>query len=281
MTQILSISSRVVRGTVGNSLAAFVLQRMGHAVWDVPTVVWDHHPGFGRPTGLTLTGDQLTSLLDDLREPPRAVATTHVVTGYFASRDQIASVRQHLIGLEAAGSDPFYCCDPVCGDAPGLYVRDDVRDALRSDLVPLASALTPNRHELGFLTGMPVSTNRAIVAAARALGRPLCLVTSAFASREDAIGNLIVTPAEVWACETPRFETAPNGTGDLMTALFAGWIAGGKEPVEAMARATAGLHAVLERTRAAGGPELALIDAQNALTCPKLTLPMRRLDTIG
>ena len=35
---VLSIQSQVVYGHVGNSAAAFVLQRQGHAVWQVPTI---------------------------------------------------------------------------------------------------------------------------------------------------------------------------------------------------------------------------------------------------
>ena len=101
MPHILSISSRVVRGTVGNSLASFVLQRMGHAVWDVPTVVWDHHPGFGRPAGFALTGAQIATLLADFRLPEQAARTRLVASGYFASADQIDAVRDHILALRA------------------------------------------------------------------------------------------------------------------------------------------------------------------------------------
>ena len=42
---VLSIQSQVVYGHVGNSAAAFVLQRQGHAVWQVPTVLFSNHLG--------------------------------------------------------------------------------------------------------------------------------------------------------------------------------------------------------------------------------------------
>ena len=268
MATVLSISSRVVRGNVGNGVAGFALRRLGHEVWDVPTVLWDRHPGLGRPSGLTLTGDQLTSLLADQREPDQMAAVGLVLSGYLASAGQIAAVAAHVLAARAAGHRPLYCCDPVCGDAPGLYVAADVLDGLRDRLVPLADIVTPNAAELGFLTGRPVATNAQIVVAARALGRPICLVTSAFGGDAASITNLLVTPQAAWTCEVPRLEVVPHGTGDLMTALFAGWIARGAEPVVALGRATAGVAAAIAATRTERGHGLDIVAAQEALADP-------------
>ena len=278
MPHILSISSRVVRGTVGNTLASFVLQRMGHAVWEVPTVVWDHHPGFGRPAGLTLTGAQIATLLADFRAPALTDQTRLVVSGYFAASDQIEVVRDHILALRAQGNTAPYCCDPVCGDHPGLYVSPAILTGLRTQLLPLATIITPNRHELGFLTNMPVATNDEIAAAARALGRPICLVTSAFGATAARIANLLVTPHKVWICEMPRADAAPNGTGDLMTALFVGLFLKGIVPHLAMGQAAAIVGQILAATQAAGTDELDIVAAQAALVATDLMCPVTRLD---
>lgn len=277
MPHILSISSRVVRGTVGNTLASFVLQRMGHAVWDVPTVLWDHHPGIGRPSGFALTGAQIATLLAEFRLPEQAARTRLVASGYFASVDQIDAVRDHILALRAQGYEAAYCCDPICGDQPGLYVPAAIVRALRMQLVPLASIITPNRHELGFLTDQPVTSNAGIVAAARTLGRPVCLVTSAFGSSDDLIANILVTPDKAWICATPKLEAVPNGTGDLMTALFAGAVLTGAALDIAMGRATANVQRVLEATLAGKAGELDIVAAQASLadtdaSCPVIEL---------
>ena len=47
MQTILSIQSAVAYGHVGNSAATFPLQRLGHEVWPVPTVVFSNHTGYG------------------------------------------------------------------------------------------------------------------------------------------------------------------------------------------------------------------------------------------
>jgi pyridoxine kinase len=261
MPTLLSISSHVIRGTVGGTLAAFVMRCIGQTVWEVPTVVWDHHPGLGKPSGLTLTGGQITALLADFQAPAQAAETALIVTGYFANRGQIDAAADHVRTLRAAGHGVRVCCDPVCGDAPGLYVAPEVLAGLRNVLVPLADFVTPNRHELGFLTGLPVTSHAEIVTAARALGRPVCLVTSAFSPRHDLVANVLVTPDRVWRCIATRQPDAPNGTGDLMTALFAGWIAAGCEIDEALGRASAGVESVLHVTRGLGRLELAIAEA--------------------
>lgn len=47
MAQILSISSNVVAGHVGNSASVFALQRLGHQVWPIHTITLPFHPGLG------------------------------------------------------------------------------------------------------------------------------------------------------------------------------------------------------------------------------------------
>ena len=44
---VLSISSHVARGSVGNRAMVFALERLGFTVWAVPTVLLPHHPGHG------------------------------------------------------------------------------------------------------------------------------------------------------------------------------------------------------------------------------------------
>ena len=68
-------------------------------------------------------------------------------------------------------------------------------------------------------------------------------------------------------------DKAPNGTGDLLTALFAGWLALGKPTNEAAATAVAAVHDVIAATAETGADELALIEAQALLVSPS-TIPL-------
>lgn len=276
MTVVLSISSRVVRGHVGNSAAAFALQRLGNEVWEVPTLVWNHHPGHGPPRGIRLSADDLGALLARFAEPPWAHEIGLVLTGYMAGSDQVAAVAAFLGALRRQGCTPIVGVDPICGDAAGPYVPADVIEAFRRLLVPLASFIAPNRYELGFITGRTLSSNDEIIAAARVLGPAMALVTSAFAA-EGAIGNLLVTPTQAYVVELPLLAGAPNGTGDLMTALFAARLLAGEPPVQSMARAASSVHGVLGATLGLGRDRLALPEAQASLVEPSLQLAPIRL----
>ena len=44
---VISISSHVARGCVGNRAMVFALERLGFETWAVPTVLLPHHPGHG------------------------------------------------------------------------------------------------------------------------------------------------------------------------------------------------------------------------------------------
>ena len=270
---ILSISSRVVRGHVGNSAAAFALQRLGLEVFEVPTLVWNHHPGHGRPKGLVMAPGDLAGLLERFAEGPWGLEIGMVVTGYLANPAQVSVVAEAIARLKALDPSVFYVCDPVCGDEAGPYVPAEVIDALRAALVPLADAITPNRHELGMISTRPVSSNAMIEKAVRQLAPTIALVSSAHAVESNSIANLVVVrgePSRLY--QTPRLSAAPNGTGDLLTALFAGRLALGAHPLESAAKAIAAVHDVIETTANEGRDELAIVAAQASLLAPS-TVP--------
>ena len=50
--RILSMSSQVAYGPVGNTAAVPALQALGHEVLAVPTVILSNHPGHGAPAVL-------------------------------------------------------------------------------------------------------------------------------------------------------------------------------------------------------------------------------------
>ena len=65
---ILSISSRVVQGYVGNSAIVPGLQSLGFTVWPLDTVVFSNHPGHGRFRGTITDPAHLLALLEGLQE---------------------------------------------------------------------------------------------------------------------------------------------------------------------------------------------------------------------
>jgi len=186
-----------------------------------------------------------------------------VLSGYFGDASQIAG----LIGLveRARRSNRLlYLCDPVLGDGGRFYVHHQTHDSIRDDLVPHADIVTPNRFELAFLARRDfaaMSDNADLAAAARSLGRPEVVVTSAFA-RDGEMANLLVTPRGAELIVHRAVESAPHGTGDLLAALYFGHRLDGVDPRDALFRATSSTLCLVEL--AAGGDELPLASGQDA-----------------
>ena len=64
----LSIQSSVAYGHVGNSAATFPLQRLGHEVWPVLTVVFSNHTGYGAWRGPLLPPDDVRAVVTGIEE---------------------------------------------------------------------------------------------------------------------------------------------------------------------------------------------------------------------
>ena len=273
MALILAISSTVTSGHVGNSAAVFALQRLGHEVWPVTTIALPHHPGHGAVADaarLVTPPSVLAATLETLSARGLADAIDAVAIGYMAEPGQTEVTAGWVSELKAARPAVRVLVDPILGDGGRLYVPGAVADAARALLLPVADMLTPNLFELGWLAGAPVRTEAEALDAIRQLAVAETVVTSAPAPPGRA-ANLLVAPEGACIAETDRFDTVPNGTGDLFSALYLGARMAGATPEVALGRATAGTHATLLRTVAAGARELAQVAAPADFAAPEAT----------
>ena len=69
---VISISSYVMRGKVGNRAIVFALETLGLSTWSVPTIVLPYHLGHGRSTRLTFDCEAFDTALKDLANSPLA-----------------------------------------------------------------------------------------------------------------------------------------------------------------------------------------------------------------
>lgn len=275
MATILSISSQVVAGHVGNSAGVFALMRLGHTVWPVPTVLLSHHPGHGAPARHAVRAADITHMIDSLAARGWFGGCAALFSGYLANADQADAVLRAVDRLKDANPDALYVCDPIMGDADtGLYVPQEV-PAAQKRLVEAADILTPNLFELDELSSTPCGTQEQAVAAARGLGPRLVLVSSAPAPG-TRIATLAVEPETAHLCETPHLHGVPHGTGDLMAALFVGHLIGGSAPPAALAHAAGAVYDVARASR--HHPELKLVENQGLLEMPVTEPPVTRLD---
>jgi len=89
----------------------------------------------------------------------------------------------------------------------------------------------------------------------------------------DEIGVLYVTAREAWLALHARAMSAPNGTGDVLTALFTAALIEGLKPTVALGRAVAGVAELVEAAIVWNAPELPIVAAASRLVSP--TAPVR------
>ena len=274
---VLVATSHVVRGGIGGRAAVFALERLGHRVWSVPTVMLAYHPGHGPSEKIAPPRDAFQRLIDDLLKSPWIDEIGAVLTGYFAAHWQVEILAGLIDTLKMRNRDLIYVCDPVIGDDDRLYVSEELARAVRDMLLPRADIATPNRFELEWLADRICASNEMLAAAARQLAPPRIVVTSALPMLRGHAAALLVEESRTLLGEHPAVTDPPHGPGDLSAALITA-SALRRLDSEAMLRRTLGtVGQVIGQSVRAGGDELDLAAGQQAILSPTLAVQIRRL----
>ncbi len=268
----------MVRGSVGNRAAVFALESLGRPVWAVPTINLAWHPGHGPSTRIIPADAEFASLLSDLSSSEFSYEAGAILTGYMATTEQVRACAEFVKSMRSQNADIVYYCDPVIGDANGLYVKEPVARAIAELLVPQADVITPNRFELEWLVGRNLSSNSEIVQAVRSSIGRAALVTSAFGLLKGSTGNLYVEAKNALLAEHKQMEDVPNGVGDLTAALFLGRRLGGQSDEESLKATTQSVFELLLRTRKRGADELTIESDVETLRRPTVAVQVRRIN---
>jgi pyridoxine kinase len=274
---VIVVSSHVARGSVGNRAAVFALETLGFPVWAVPTVTLPWHPGHGRATRIVPPPADFAALMKDLERSQWLGEVGAVLSGYLGDPGQAAAVASLVEALRARNPHAIYVCDPVMGDQGGLYVPQETAVAMRDVLIPLADVATPNRYELSWITQSPVDDIGSVLRAAQSLAPPTMLVTSAPAMINGSIANLLLTRTQALLAEHRMIDRAPNGLGDLTSAVYLARILSGQPPEKALQSTTAAVFEILARTARRGGDELQIETDAQSLSHPMAMVQTRRL----
>lgn len=291
---ILSIQSHVAYGHVGNSAVALPLQRLGHNVWPVHTVMLSNHAGYPDYGGHAVPAGDLADVIDALDRRGALAQCNGVLSGYLGDAASGEVVLDAVARIREYGNGASYCCDPVMGDDGKIYIGDGIAKFMRERAVPNANIVTPNLFELALLVESPPEKLAGapledIVAAARKLFAPdrrtsAVLVTSVVHANLPAtqIAMAAVTEAGAWLATTPKIAFAmsplgpPHGAGDLCAALFGAALfdgTGGGDVAAALSQTASAIYALLDETARVGKSELALVEAQDLLVAPPQVFP--------
>ena len=273
MKQILSIQSSVTLGFVGNSVAGPVLTAMGHHALLLDTIALAAHPGYGQKSGHVPTPADFANILQSIEGFEALGEIDLVITGYLGDARQITPIQQTITTWQAQNKDAIYILDPVLGDAGTMYVSPDIAAGIATELLPIASIITPNRFELEFLSKIEIHDLDSAITAGEALlaAHPTLQAVIATAIRNEApddVGDLLIgrkTPP-LWLPAQNGFEISPRnipGGGDLLTAMLAGHLADGLDLTQAVSKASQTAQTIIAHSDSTR--DLALIEQLHLL----------------
>jgi pyridoxine kinase len=240
MASIITISSHVAYGAVGNRIMVPALEALSISVTAINTIQLPWHPGmnaaFGKGTRIVPDDAAFAAMIGNLCAAPWLEKIDSIITGYLGSPAQAAAIAKLVIALKNANPTALYLCDPVIGDSGGLYVPEATATVIRDHLWPLADIVTPNLFEFGWMTGMASPEVARIIKTSKSLNKHHVVVTSVHAGTNKT-GNILVTENHSSLISHDTLAPAPNGTGDMLAALFLGHIVQGNAAVEALGKA--------------------------------------------
>ena len=280
MANALILSSHVASSRVGGSVQALALAQLKIDPILAPTVLYGRHPGWGRPGGAPTPIEVFESMLDGIEAHGVLERVDLVITGYFTSAAQVRAAARAIDAVRAAPREedarrPIIMVDPTAGDSgKGLYVPTEVFQALMADLIPRADYVAPNAWELERMTGAPARSPASALTAARLLGRPT-LVSSV--ERGAEIGAVYADKTEAWFAAHARADYAPNGSGDLLTALFAAALIEGQPPSYALARAVGGVAETIAAANVWKAQELPVVALGSKIRSASPSVRIERL----
>lgn len=209
--------------------------------------------------------------------PPDVVAdqirTVAGDMGVDAAKTGMLASTQIIEAVAAAGDEvglgariPFVV-DPVAASMHGhALLAEDALEALRSELVPRATLITPNLDEVRLLVGVEVIDEDTARDAARALiglGAGAALIKGGHLDRSPEVVDLLLTAdGTEHAFSSPRRDTPhSHGGGDSLASAITAGLARGMALVDAVALGKAYITRAVDHAYALGaghGPVSAL-----------------------
>jgi hydroxymethylpyrimidine/phosphomethylpyrimidine kinase len=226
-TALLTIGGFDPSGGAGITVDLPILSRFGHAC-SIITVITYQNPKEVRgdfPLPAVAVEEQFTAVLNHFRIVavkvglPGTVETIHLLMRFLAPLKGIPIV-----------------VDPICISSSGYRFMDgEIREALLTLLLPLATAITPNLPELAELTGLPTASRWEEITAARELishGVDGVVVTGGH--RDGKPDDVVITETGVAVVPGIRRPDFPaHGGGCRHSSALAGMLSRGIPLVEA------------------------------------------------
>lgn len=175
---------------------------------------------------------QLQAVFDDIRIDAIKIGMLGDAATVRCVADQLRQIKPQWLVL-----------DPVMIAKSGdRLLANEAVEVLRTELIPLASLITPNLPEAAVLTGLPepdsIESMYAMMDALIALGAGAVLLKGGHLDNSQICHDLLAVAGEVHHFQAPRIATVnTHGTGCSMASAITALLARGKTLPEAVAEA--------------------------------------------
>ena len=221
MTAVLTIAGSDPVGGAGLQADLKAIEAMGLHGCSVVTCVTSQNTKGVRsvfPVPAEEIKAQLKAVLDDVR-------LGAVKTGMLYSGEIVRTVSRTLRGEPV----PIVVDPVMVATTGGSLSEKGFVEELRRSLLPIATLVTPNRHEAELLSGMEIKDGRGAIRAARGImrfGARSVLVKGGHIEEEEAVDYLVLKGRTV-KLATPRENRDVHGTGCALSSFIAGRLAMG------------------------------------------------------
>lgn len=264
---ILSIQSHVAFGYVGNKAAVFPLQSMGIDVWPINTVQFSNHTGYGKCQGKIFTGEHILAVAQGIEDLGVVNQCQAILSGYMGNSEICHAVATIVKKFKTLNPNLLYLCDPVIGNK-NCYVKPEVLDFFKTELH--ADIITPNQFEAETLCGITIKTVADLKKVAKyfhSLGIKIVVITGIKMQEfGDDLAVFVSDQKIFYAIKTKEysFAIAPNGTGDILSALFLGNYLKTKDVILSLKRTIYFMDLVMQNTFKSKSRELQILNINYA-----------------
>lgn len=250
MKKILLIGDMVGYGRVALTPMISILSHMNLQVSTLPTAIISNTFDYG----LVQISDMTEYMKKTVEVWKRLNFSFDViVTGFINRMEQVAIIHQLI---QSQPKKPMIISDPIMGDDGSLYHGlPQEMPSYVNELIRISDVVIPNRTELSLLTGESYTedySEQSLEAQIQKINRggtASVVTTSAFLNGESYIYTYDAEEKDFYRVPYQHIPVKFAGTGDIFTAILAGYLANGHKLHASLPKVTKTLSRILQEEK--------------------------------
>ena len=221
---VLSISSHVVHGHVGNDSIQFPLNLRNWNVDTINTTNLSNHAGHGKLKGSKTDSNTISDIFQGLKDQTMLKDYDALIVGYVASESNLDVLWNEI--LPAFNGKEIVVMDPILGDNGRVYVDPKIH-ARYEHFLSLnkykIDVLTPNGFEMEQLTGVKIASWDSLSKSLDIFFKKYSSIRNVVVTSVDISGSLYCIGSDAKSTfyyKVDEIDALFSGSGDLFLGLL-------------------------------------------------------------